>query len=68
MNREKQHKLECFQADCKYAELQCLSFHGNECKRLGGHRIPLMRNIDLKPRYDASSPTFKPYFMNGGTT
>ncbi|MHB1651635.1 MAG: hypothetical protein ACYCVD_04050 [Desulfitobacteriaceae bacterium] len=49
-NLEKQRKLECFQADCKYAEIYCLVYHGNGCAMLGGTKIPVQRDLNAEAK------------------
>ncbi len=44
-NLQKRRKIECFRSDCKYFELYCLVFHGEECIRLSGRKIPVMRTL-----------------------
>jgi hypothetical protein len=69
LDREK--RLQCWRSDCEYFETRCRSYHGNECQRIDGNKIPRMRLItpeerDKLQRKNVIVPaiTFKPYFMN----
>ncbi len=65
MTIDEKRKRECFAVDCKYAELACIVYHGNECIRLDGKRIPVQRSsMDYRePKQKPSN--FKPWFMQG---
>jgi len=62
--RNKLKKSQCFQFCCAYAELKCLSYHGQNCARLGGNKIPVFQARDRE--YPECDPLgFKPYFVDG---
>ncbi|MDP4158181.1 MAG: hypothetical protein Q8911_00250 [Bacillota bacterium] len=64
MNVDKRRKAECFTFDCKYAETRCIVFHGNDCVKLGGNKIPVMRSLgNPKPKSEKPS-LIKPKFVN----
>ena len=71
MNRKDREKLnQCLVSSCQYFETHCIIHHGNQCKRLGGDKIPRMRQYGLdKPkdqviRKGLPVSSFKPYFMS----
>jgi len=62
--KNKRAKSQCFQSGCKFAELKCLSYHGQDCSRLGGNKIPVFQSWEREwPEYDPLR--VKPYFMDG---
>lgn len=70
MTRKDREKFnQCLFSGCKYLKLDCLKYHGDECKRIDGNKIPQMRLIEpeqrrqLQPRPNVPVSTFKPYFM-----
>lgn len=68
MNKEKERKIECKNADCGFTKERCLIFHGKECVKLGGKRIPLQSataNESVPLKVEAQT-TFKPYFIVDG--
>lgn len=65
MNLEKKRKQECFQAECKYAENRCLVFHGANCIRLDGNRIPVQRSMGEVRMPTQKLSAMKPYFLAG---
>ena len=68
MNKDKQRKNECFNANCGFTKDRCLIYRGSECVKLGGKRISLQTatpNQSVPLRVEAQT-TFKPYFMVDG--
>ena len=62
--KNKLNKSQCFQSNCKYAELKCLSYHGTSCARLGGNKIPVFQTWEREwPECDPLR--VKPYFIDG---
>ena len=65
MNVDQRRKQECFQSNCKYAENRCLVYHGRNCIRLDGIRIPVQRSMG-EVRVPIQKPSsMKPYFITG---
>lgn len=65
MTRKDREKLnQCNQSGCQYFE-HCLIYHGNQCKRLDGDKIPRMRHPGevRASSVQQLSSSFKPYFM-----
>lgn len=61
---------QCGLSNCPYFEMHCKVYHGNECKQLGGNKIPRMRLIDRSKQEDKHQlkrvllvTKFKPYFI-----
>lgn len=52
---EERKRRECWKSDCKYFELYCLIYHGEECIRLSGRKIPVMRTLYHEPRQPRES-------------
>lgn len=63
MNIEKRRRQQCFQSGCKYAENRCIVFHGKDCMKLGGKKIPVQR-IPTEETLPNKRPGFKPYFLS----
>ena len=65
MNIDKQRKNECLDAECGFTKNRCLIFHGRECVKLGGKRIPLQSATakDRKPLEIEAQTTFKAYWI-----
>ena len=68
MNVERKRKLECLDADCGFTKERCLIFHGTNCIKNGGNRIPLQTSTprEIFPLTVAAQTTFKPYFIVDG--
>ena len=69
--RDREKLNQCGLSNCSYFKMLCKVYHGNECKRLGGDKIPRMRLIDRNKQEDKHHlkrillvTTFKPYFMS----
>lgn len=65
---ENARKNECIRSQCTSLN-RCLIFHGYECQRLGGKKIPKVDvsssnyfNKSLKPSEEVTTK-FKPYFI-----
>ena len=62
--KNKLKKSHCFQSGCRFAELKCLSYHGQDCARLGGNKIPVFQTWERE--YPSCDPLrMKPFFMDG---
>ena len=62
--KNKLKKSQCFQSRCRFAELKCLSYHGSNCARLGGNKIPVFQTWEREwPSVDPLK--VKPYFVDG---
>ncbi|WP_040411337.1 hypothetical protein [Desulfosporosinus sp. OT] len=73
-NLDREKRNQCWSSGCECFEMRCKAYHGKECKRLGGDRIPRMRLIkpemwvDKRPsKITPPSTRFKPYFMSPNT-
>jgi len=63
MNMERKRKTECLNSDCKYLA-RCLVFHGDNCIKLDGDKIPVMCCVSESMTIPIQNPSgFKPYFM-----
>jgi hypothetical protein len=69
--QDREKRLQCWRSACEYFEMRCIVYHGNECQRIEGNKIPRMRRItpeerDRRQRKSVIVPaiTFKPYFIN----
>ena len=62
--KNKLKQSQCFQSGCKFAELKCLSYHGEDCARLGGNKIPVFQVPERE--WPSCDPLrVKPYFVDG---
>jgi hypothetical protein len=54
MSKESKRRQECLEIDCKHYELHCMSFHGRDCIKQGGRKIPLFRSLGDKAKEGAT--------------
>lgn len=67
MNIEKQRKLECLDANCGFTKDRCLIYHGSNCVKLGGKRIPLQSaTVNHVVKVEAQTNGMKSYFIVDG--
>ena len=54
ISKELQRKIDCFKYNCQYAKKHCIVYHGCDCVKLGGTKIPTHRSLG----HDCSYPKF----------
>jgi len=63
MNVDRKSKNECIDSKCKYLT-RCLVFHGDDCVKLDGDKIPVMCCVSEARTIPIEKPSeFKPYFI-----
>jgi hypothetical protein len=68
--QQKQKRSECFKENCQYMQKQCVRFHGYDCSRLGGNKIPTLMSLGYNTSIEGQGHSMKPKFVgeSGGWT